>query len=60
MSHPDDETTERRGATIPDDAYDRDFDGVIETADPETGAPELLGYWLPAAAGIADHERGGP
>jgi hypothetical protein len=21
--------------------------GIIETADPETGAAELLGYWLP-------------
>lgn len=26
---------------------DRDFDGLIAAADPETGESEPMGYWLP-------------
>lgn len=39
---------------------DRDFDGVIETANPETGEPELIGYWLPSGVTIADDVGGAP
>jgi len=28
--------------------------GYVETADPETGEPELLAFWLPAGVGVAD------
>lgn len=34
-----------------DDA--RPPDGLIETADPATGTPEMLAFWLPAAVTAA-------